>query len=150
MKKPSISIASDHAGFDLKQLLVQALQASDFTVKDFGPHNTDSADYPDYAHPVARSVESGVYDVGILICGSGIGMCMAANKHQGVRAALAWNTEISKLSRMHNNANVLCMPARFIDTPTALSIVDAFISTQFEGGRHEKRVDKISNTTVIL
>jgi len=146
MRKPSIAIASDHAGFDLKQLLVQALQASDFTVKDFGPNSTESTDYPEYAHTVSRSIESGVYEVGILLCGSGNGMAMAANKHQSIRAALAWNTEISKLSRMHNNANVLCIPARFIDTPTALSIVDAFISTAFEGGRHEKRVEKIATS----
>lgn len=143
MKK--IAIGGDHAGFDLKVLIKEHLAAADCTVQDFGPDSTESCDYPDFAHPLALSVESGENELGILICGSANGVCMTANKHQDVRAAIAWNRELAELARGHNNANVLCLPARFISAEEAKQIVDGFLSAEFEGGRHGRRVDKISN-----
>lgn len=139
-----IAIGSDHAGVLLKKSVKNLLTSKNYLVKDFGPETEDSVDYPDYAHPVASAVENQEYDLGILICGSGNGINMTANKHQGIRAALCWEEEIAALARQHNNANILVMPARFISEEKALSIVETFFVSTFEGGRHQKRVDKIS------
>jgi len=136
-----IAIGSDHAGFDYKQALAASLGTAE--VKDFGTHSGDSVDYPDFAHPVALAVENGEYDLGILICGSANGVAITANKHQGIRAAICWTTEIAALARQHNNANVVCIPARFITIGEAKAIVNAFLTTDFEGGRHANRVNKI-------
>lgn len=138
-----IGIACDHAGYDLKENLKAFLEKKGFKVKDFGTDSSESVDYPDFAHPLAESVEKEENEMGITICGSGNGISMVANKHQGVRAALCWNEEISKLARAHNNANVCSLPARFISKETARKIVMTFIETAFEGGRHERRVHKI-------
>ena len=137
-----IALGADHAGFAYKQILLVHLSQNE--LKDFGTYSTDSVDYPDFAHPVALAVESGEYDLGILICGSANGVAMAANKHQGVRAAICWTVELAVLARTHNNANVLCLPARFISEADAQAITDTFLQTEFEGGRHANRVDKIS------
>lgn len=139
-----ISIGNDHAGYDYKEAIKASLIAAGHEVTDHGTHGLDSVDYPDFAHPLATSVESGNTDLGILICGSGNGVCMTANKHQGIRAALCWNVELGALARQHNNANVVCLPARFISLDLAQEITNTFISTEFEGGRHENRVNKIS------
>ncbi len=139
-----ISIGNDHAGYDYKEAIKANLIAAGHEVTDHGTHGLDSVDYPDFAHPLATSVESGNTDLGILICGSGNGVCMTANKHQGIRAALCWNVELGALARQHNNANVLCLPARFISLDLAQEITNTFISADFEGGRHENRVNKIS------
>ncbi|HEX8378488.1 MAG TPA: ribose 5-phosphate isomerase B [Pedobacter sp.] len=141
-KSLSIAIGSDHAGFEYKQLLSEFLQGSQ--LKDFGTYSSDSADYPDFAHPVASAVESGEAEFGILVCGSANGVAITANKHQGIRAAICWNEEISELSRKHNNANVLCIPARFVSAELAKTITQKFLTTAFEGGRHANRVNKIS------
>ena len=138
-----IAIGSDHAGFDYKEHLRQKFTQQGFEVTDFGAYGTDSADYPDFAHPVAQSVEDGKTVFGILICGSGNGVCITANKHKGVRAALCWNDDLAALSRQHNNANVICIPARFVDLETAVSMAQTFLRTEFEGGRHQRRVEKI-------
>jgi ribose 5-phosphate isomerase B len=138
-----IAIGSDHAGFDYKEHLRQKFTEQGFEVTDFGAYSTDSADYPDFAHPVAQSVEDGKTVFGILICGSGNGVCITANKHKGVRAALCWNDDLAALSRQHNNANVICIPARFVDLETAVSMAQTFLRTEFEGGRHQRRVEKI-------
>lgn len=138
-----IGIASDHAGFELKKSLTDFLRSRDITVKDFGTYSPDSMDYPDVAHPLANAVENGEVPVGIAICGSGNGINMTVNKHQGIRSALCWTPELSRLAREHNDANILALPARFISTETALEIVNIFLSTQFEGGRHAARVNKI-------
>lgn len=127
----------------MKELLLKMLQQAGYTVKDFGAPSEESFDYPDSAHPAARSIEMGVYDRGILFCGTANGMAIAANKHNGIRAGLAWNEEIARLTRMHNDANVLCIPARYVDSETMLRMVEAFLLTEFEGGRHAKRVEKI-------
>lgn len=137
-----IALGADHAGFAYKQTLLAHLIQNE--LKDFGTYSTDSVDYPDFAHPVALAVESGEYDLGILICGSANGVAMAANKHQGVRAAICWTVELAVLARTHNDANVLCLPARFISEADAQAICDAFLQTEFEGGRHANRVHKIS------
>jgi ribose 5-phosphate isomerase B len=137
-----IAIGGDHAGFEYKKEITELLN-SQAVVTDFGPTSTDSCDYPDHAHPLAEAVQHGTCDFGILICGSGNGVCITANKHAGIRAALCWNVELAALARQHNNANVLCLPARFIDLPLAKEITLTFLSTAFEGGRHQKRVDKI-------
>ena len=139
-----IAIGADHAGFDYKADLIKHLESKGIEVKDFGAYSTDSVDYPDFAHPVATGVENKDFDLGIVICGSGNGINMAVNKHQGIRSALCWNTELAELARQHNNANVIALPARFIDYALAEACVDAFISTDFEGGRHERRVNKIA------
>ena|ERR1051325_2992850 len=139
-----IAIGADHAGFSLKEILKKYLVEKGFEVKDFGPDSEASVDYPDYAHPVANAVEKKEVDFGLLMCGSGNGINMAANKHQGIRSALCWNAEIAKLSRQHNDANILTLPARFIEEAEAKKCVDVFLSTSFEGGRHEGRVKKIS------
>jgi len=139
-----IAICSDHAGYDLKQIVNQYLNAQHpAAYQDFGTFSTESCDYADFAHPMAAAVENGGFDYGISICGSGNGISMTVNKHQGIRAALCWNEEITSLARRHNNANVLSLPARFISTDEALKMVDIFFSTDFEGGRHQKRIEKI-------
>jgi ribose 5-phosphate isomerase B len=138
-----LAIGSDHAGFHYKEQLKVWLEQQGWQVIDKGTYSTDSTDYPDYAHPVAGMVEKGTAAAGILICGSGNGVCMTANKHQGVRAALCWNEELAALARQHNNANILCMPERFVPYETALRMTEVFMSTAFEGGRHLKRVEKI-------
>ncbi len=138
-----IAIGADHAGFEYKELLKKALQEMGWTVDDKGTHNTESTDYPDYAHPVAQAVEDGAATAGILICGSGIGVSITANRHHGVRAALCWNNEVAALCRQHNNANVLCLPARFISAKKLKEFTQTFLNTAFEGGRHERRVAKM-------
>ncbi|MBS5437545.1 MAG: ribose 5-phosphate isomerase B [Prevotella sp.] len=138
-----IALASDHAGFELKAIVEGYLEARGVAYKDFGTDSAESCDYPDFAHPAARAVESGECSMGIAMCGTGNGIAMTLNKHQGIRAALCWNKEIAALARQHNDANVLVMPARFIDAVTALAIVDTFLDTPFEGGRHQRRIDKI-------
>jgi ribose 5-phosphate isomerase B len=137
-----LAIGADHAGFEYKEILKAFL--ADYQVTDFGTHSLDSVDYPDFAHPVASSVEKGEADFGILVCGSAQGVALTANKHQGIRAAVAWLTDIAKLSRQHNNANVICIPARFVSPELAKEMVTAFLETPFEGGRHTNRVNKIS------
>ncbi len=139
-----IAIGADHAGFEYKNKISAFLQKEGYEIIDFGTYSADSVDYPDFAHPVALSVESGEVERGILVCGSGQGVCITANKHQGIRAALAWDPEIAKLSREHNNVNILCIPSRFISENSAFECVDIFLKTQFEGGRHGNRVGKIS------
>lgn len=138
-----IALASDHAGFELKAIVEGYLEARGVAYKDFGTDSAESCDYPDFAHPAALAVESGECSMGIAMCGTGNGIAMTLNKHQGIRAALCWNREIAALARQHNDANVLVMPARFIDAVTALAIVDTFLDTPFEGGRHQRRIDKI-------
>lgn len=139
-----IAIGGDHAGFEYKQELIKHLQAAGLEVKDFGPFSEGSVDYPDHVHPLAQAIEAGEFDTGILICGSGNGVAITANKHQGIRAALCWNEELAALARSHNDANVLAIPARFIPFETASKMVDVFIQTDFEGGRHATRVNKIA------
>ncbi len=139
-----IAIGSDHAGYEYKSRIVQYLTDKGVEVQDFGTLSTDSVDFPDFAHPTASAVEKGEADFGILICGSGQGVNMTANKHQGVRSALCWNTDIARLTRQHNNANVISLPARFVAYEYAVEMIDTFLSTDFEGGRHENRVAKIA------
>lgn len=138
-----LAIGSDHAGFEYKERLRTDL-ATRYELKDFGTYNGESTDYPDFAHPVASAVENKEFDFGILVCGSANGVAITANKHQGIRAAICWNEELASLARRHNNANILCIPARFIDYGLAEKIVSEFINTDFEGGRHSTRVNKIS------
>lgn len=138
-----IAICSDHAGFELKSIVEGYLEANNLRYKDFGTYSAESCDYADFAHPAALAVESGECYPGIAMCGSGNGIAMTLNKHQGIRAALCWNTELASLARKHNDANVLVMPARFIAPEQALAIVDTFLHTEFEGGRHQRRIDKI-------
>lgn len=138
-----IGIASDHAGYELKEFVKQYLQEKGTEFKDFGTYSTDSCDYPDFAHPLALAVETGECYPGIAICGSGEGISMTLNKHQGIRAALCWIPQIAHLARQHNDANVLVMPGRFISTEEARAILDEFFATPFEGGRHQGRIDKI-------
>lgn len=138
-----LAIGSDHAGFEYKEGLKKHL-AGQFEIKDFGTYTKDSADYPDFAHPVSIAVESKQFELGILVCGSANGVAITANKHQGIRAAICWNEEVASLARKHNNANILCLPARFIAFDHAEKIVDKFITTDFEGGRHSERVSKIT------
>ncbi|MDG1145844.1 MAG: ribose 5-phosphate isomerase B [Flavobacteriales bacterium] len=140
-----IVIASDHAGVDYKARLISYLEYNGFIVSDFGPETEDSVDYPDYAHKVAKEVSEGEVDFGILFCGSGNGINMSANKHKKIRSALCWKKEIALLARLHNNANILTMPARFISYEQAQEITNIFLTTEFEGGRHQKRVNKIAN-----
>jgi ribose 5-phosphate isomerase B len=139
-----VAIGGDHAGFEYKAELVKYLSAKDYEIKDFGPFKNESCDYPDFAHPLATEVERGNFEFGILICGSANGVAMTANKHQGIRAALVWKKELAELARKHNNANVLCLPARFISLEEAKEFTDIFLSTSFEGGRHQNRVNKIA------
>jgi len=140
--KIKIAIGADHAGFEYKEILKDFLQ--DYEVKDFGTYTADSVDYPDFAHPVASAVESGEFTYGILLCGSANGVAITANKHQGIRAGLCWENEVASLVRQHNNANVLCIPARFVSEDEAKKITETFLTTAFEGGRHQNRVEKIS------
>jgi len=138
-----IAIGGDHAGFDYKQELQEYLRSLGHEVIDFGPFSNQSVDYPDHAHPLANAVGTGEVEFGILICGSGNGVCIAANKHRNVRAALCWLPELAALSRQHNNANVLCIPARFVSLDSAREMLNLFLTTEFEGGRHAARVAKI-------
>lgn len=142
MKK--IGIASDHAGYEMKEFLVGYLGAMGYEVLDFGPDSPESVDYADYAHPLACAVESGEVEFGVGLCGSGEGMAMTLNKHQGIRAGLCWDPEVASLIRRHNNANVIVFPARFITNDEAVKMLDAFFAAQFEGGRHEGRVAKMA------
>jgi ribose 5-phosphate isomerase B len=138
-----IAIGGDHAGFQYKEKLKIMLNENGYEVTDFGPDSEASCDYPDFAHPVAESIVSGQNELGILICGSGNGVCLTANKHAGIRAALCWNEELAALARQHNDANILCIPSRFVDLELAEKMTKVFLSTSFEGGRHQRRVDKI-------
>ncbi len=138
-----IPIASDHAGFEAKELVKKILKEQDITTIDYGTTSEDSVDYPDFAKLVAQAVNNGDHELGILICGSGQGMCMTANKYPRVRAALAWNDEMAMLSRQHNKANILCLPGRFLTEDELNTIVTSWLDTSFEGGRHQQRVDKI-------
>ncbi len=141
-EKLQIAVGADHAGFNYKELIKSFLPDSEIT--DFGTNSATSVDYPDFAHPVASAVERGEATFGILVCGSANGVAITANKHQGIRAAICWTEELAELARLHNNANVLCIPARFVSIETAEAIVKKFLSTPFEGGRHADRVNKIS------
>ena len=143
LSKP-VAIGSDHAGFEYKEDLISFLEAKGIPFHDFGTHSEDSVDYPDFAHPVAQSVESGEASFGILLCGSANGVAITANKHQGVRAAICWGEEITKLARQHNNANIICIPARFVREGDAEKMLQIFLQTPFEGGRHQNRVAKIA------
>ena len=143
MEVKTVGVACDHAGFPLKQFVIQYLESKGYQYKDFGTYSDTSCDYPDFAHPLAEAVESGECYPGIAICGSGEGMVMTLNKHQGIRAGLAWDKEVAGLIRQHNNANVLVMPGRFIANKLAETIMEEFFKTPFEGGRHERRVEKI-------
>ena len=138
-----IAIAADHAGFEYKEALKSYLESKGHEVTDYGTSSNESTDYPDYAHPLATAVADGTYPMGVSVCGSGQGMCMTTNKHAGVRAALVWNEEIASLARQHNNANVVCVPSRFIELDFAKKLIDIFLETEFEGGRHARRVGKI-------
>ena len=141
--KPA-AIGADHAGFDMKNELIEFLRTKGISCHDFGAFSKESVDYPDVAHPVAGEVENGGAGFGILLCGSANGVAITANKHSGIRAALCWNEEVAALARQHNNANLICIPARFIDTETAKRMTEIFINTAFEGGRHLNRVNKIN------
>lgn len=141
MKK--IAIGCDHAGVEYKNTIVQELKEKGYIVEDFGTHSKDSVDYPDFVHPTSTAVETGDCDLGIILCGSGNGAAMTANKHEGIRAALCWNKEIAELARLHNDANILSVPARFVSLHAAITMVFVFLETEFEGGRHQRRVSKI-------
>jgi ribose 5-phosphate isomerase B len=141
--KIKIAIGADHAGFEYKELL-KAFLADSYEVKDFGTHSLNSVDYPDFAHPVASAVESEEFTFGILVCGSANGVAITANKHQHIRAAICWLDELASLARQHNNANILCVPARFVSEDLARQMATTFLTTEFEGGRHGNRVDKIA------
>lgn len=143
--KERIAIGSDHAGYELKELVAKHLRDRGMNVVDMGTGSTDSVDYPDHAHAVAKAVGEGGHDLGILLCGSGNGVNITANKHRHVRSALAWRSDVARLAREHNNANILALPARFITEEEAKAIVDAFLAASFEGGRHQKRVEKIED-----
>ncbi|HNY55693.1 MAG TPA: ribose 5-phosphate isomerase B [Chitinophagales bacterium] len=144
MNLPSkIVIGSDHAGFEYKEAIKQYLAKNNIETIDVGTHSTESCDYPDYAHAAAREIENGNSEYGILICGSANGVAITANKHQKIRAALCWQNEIASLARQHNDANIICLPARFVTIDEAEEMVHTFLSTDFEGGRHQKRVEKI-------
>jgi len=142
----TIGLCSDHAGFEIKEFVKQILEEKGLSYKDFGTYSTDSCDYPDYAHPLALAAERGEVYPGIAVCGSGIGISITLNKHQGIRAALCWTADIAKLSRQHNDANVLVLPGRFISKEETTKAVDLFLETPFEGGRHKQRIDKIPVT----
>ena len=138
-----IALCSDHAGYELKSIIEGYLESQDIEYEDFGTFSADSCDYPDFAHPAAEAIEEGRCYPGIAICGTGHGIGMTLNKHQGIRAALCWNADLARLARQHNDANCLVLPGRFIDPATAINLVDIFLNTKFEGGRHERRVAKI-------
>ena len=143
LSKP-VAIGSDHAGFEIKEDLISFLESKGLAYKDFGTHSTDSVDYPDFAHPVASAVESGDYAFGILLCGTANGVAITANKHQHIRAAICWGEEIAQLVREHNDANIICIPGRFVREGDAEKMLEIFITTDFIGGRHLRRVDKIA------
>ncbi len=143
MDNKKIGIASDHAGYEMKEFLIGLLESWGYDVHDFGAPSAESFDYPDSAHPLACAVESGELPMGVALCGSGNGISMTLNKHQGIRAALCWNPELASLARRHNNANIISLPARFIDNDMAVSILKAYFAAEFEGGRHQRRIDKI-------
>jgi len=145
-KSISLPIASDHGGFAMKEFLIDKLHKAGFTVKDFGAFSEDSVDYPDLIHPLAKAIDEGIYPLGIIMCGSGNGAQMTANKYAGVRAGLCWTVKQASLTRLHNNANIISIPGRFIDFDLAWEMVQVFLNTEFEGGRHNKRVEKISQT----
>lgn len=142
----TIAIASDHGGFEIKEFIRKHLEKEGYEVVDFGTHSNESVDYPDYIHPLAKAINDGTFEIGIILCGSGNGAQITANKYAGVRAGLAWNAEQARLTRLHNNANVLSLPGRFVDNEEAWKITGVFLNTPFEGGRHEKRVSKIAKT----
>ena len=144
--KELIALGSDHAGYKYKSLIVDWLKNNGYDIFDAGTHSEESTDYPDHIHPVAGMIESGEAKAGIILYGSGNGAAMTANKHQGIRAALCWNTELAALARQHNDANILAIPGRYVDESLALDMVKVFLTTEFEGGRHQRRVDKISCT----
>ncbi len=139
-----IAIGGDHAGFQYKERLIEHLKEKGHSINDFGPGSDGSVDYPDHVHPLATSITNGESELGVLICGSGNGVAMTANKHEGIRAALCWNSQLAELARQHNDANIICIPARFIAYEYAEALVDSFLTTEFEGGRHQRRVDKIN------
>ena len=141
--KKNLAIASDHAGYQMKLSIIKYLEGKGHEVKDFGTDSTDAVNYPDFGHPLAEAVESGRFDLGISLCGSGNGINMVTNKHQGIRGALCWNKEISTMARLHNDANICSLPARYLDLETAREIVDAFLETDYEGGRHDIRISHI-------
>lgn len=143
MKALRIAVGADHAGYQTKEEVKKYLEENGYSVWDFGTYSSESVDYPDFAHPLSIAVERGEFNFGLLFCGSGNGVSITANKHQGIRSALCWRSEISQLARQHNNANVCAIPARFVSFAEAKAIVKAFLETEFEGGRHQKRVDKI-------
>jgi ribose 5-phosphate isomerase B len=143
MEKNKIGVASDHAGFERKQTVLKYLQEQGIEYKDFGAFSSESSDYPDYAHPLADAVSHGEFNLGITLCGSGNGINMTANKHQGIRSAICWMPEIAELARMHNDANICALPARYITDEQAIEIVKMFLTTEFEGGRHQNRINKI-------
>lgn len=138
-----LAIGGDHAGYEYKQKLIDILAEKGFQLKDFGPNTSESVDYPDYVHPLCKSIEAGEIKRGIIICGSGNGVAITANKHQGIRAAICWNEELAALARQHNDANLIAIPARFVSFDLAVKMVEVFLSTEFEGGRHARRVNKI-------
>ena len=138
-----IAIGSDHAGFEYKQMLAKWLREAGHEVQDFGTHSPDSVDYPDFVHPLASAITADEFKQGILVCGSANGVCITANKHRGIRAAIAWEPELASLARQHNDANILCVPARFVSEEAACEITEKFLTTEFEGGRHQTRVNKI-------
>ncbi len=139
-----VAVGGDHAGFHFKEAIKKYLIEKGFLITDHGTHSESSVDYPDYVHPLAEQIEKGDADLGVLVCGSGNGVCMTANKHQGIRAALVWNNELAALARKHNNANVICFSERFLKLESVLEMLEIFLHTSFEGGRHENRVNKIS------
>lgn len=141
--KKTIGIAADHAGFELKQVLKAQLEKEGYTVSDFGTFSPESMDYPDVAHPLAKAIENGTLTCGIALCGSGNGIAITLNKHAGIRAAICWNEELASLARRHNNSNICVFPARFIEPSVALNCMAVFLNTAFEGGRHQRRIDKI-------
>ena len=143
MKQFKIAIASDHAGYERKQTVMKYLQEQGIEFRDFGAFSTKSSDYPDFAHPLATAVSNGEFDLGITLCGSGNGINMTANKHQGIRSAICWMPEIAALARKHNDANICALPARYITDEQAIEIVKIFLATQFDGGRHQNRINKI-------
>lgn len=143
MKNFKIAVASDHAGFERKQAVLKYLQEEGIAYKDFGAFSEESSDYPDFAHPLATAVANNEFDLGITLCGSGNGINMTANKHQGIRSALCWMPEIARLARLHNDANVCAIPARFVSDDEAVEIARVFLTTEFEGGRHIRRINKI-------
>lgn len=138
-----LGIAADHAGFEYKEAIARLLKKNGYDIKDFGTYTPESVDYPDYVHPLCNEIDAGKLDRGILLCGTGNGVAMAANKHPSVKAAVCWDNDIAVLARRHNDANVICLPARFVSLELAIEMVQLFLNTEFEGGRHKRRVDKI-------